>query len=303
MTLTHIWKSTTKKAWSLRYCPACVRADTEKYGEPYWHREHQLPLAMVCCVHHCRLQCAGESDPRLNEAFYPLGQERIADATAPERSWCETLSRVVSDYLTLPLEVGPTENHNNLAQALANKGYGIVRSGRGLSLDANRIYRDLTTKYGASLVQETFGAEISAFVLNRIVKWNLTSPERYIILQDFADLPAETVFSLEPIADNIYTQLKELAATGITYGKQALAEQLGLKPFQLDALAHKYGIEPFWERNGVSVEKKADMIKLYLTIEERQKIHQAAQELGFRYDGHFVKFCVEEALKKGCHPT
>lgn len=150
VTLTHIWKSTTKKAWSLRYCPACVRADTEKYGEPYWHREHQLPLAMVCCVHHCRLQCAGESDPRLNEAFYPLGQERIADATAPERSWCETLSRVVSDYLTLPLEVGPTENHNNLAQALANKGYGIVRSGRGLSLDANRIYRDLTTKYGAS---------------------------------------------------------------------------------------------------------------------------------------------------------
>lgn len=139
--------------------------------------------------------------------------------------------------------------------------------------------------------------------MNRIVKWNLTSPERYIILQDFADLPAETVFSLEPIADNIYTQLKELAATGITYGKQALAEQLGLKPFQLDALAHKYGIEPFWERNGVSVEKKADMIKLYLTIEERQKIHQAAQELGFRYDGHFVKFCVEEALKKGCHPT
>lgn len=297
VSLTHIWKATTKKAWSLRYCPACVRADMEKYGEAYWHREHQLPLAMVCCVHNCRLQCAGEPDPRLNEAFYPLSQERIADVAPPEKSWCETLSRAVSNYLTLPLEAGPTADHNNLAQALMNKGYGIIQSSQGLSLDAPRLYQDLTEKYGLGLIKETFGNEVSAFVLNRIVKWNLTSPERYIILQDFAGLSTETVFSTKSIEDRLYARLKELAATGVIYGKQALAEQLGLKSFQIDRLARKYGIAPFWERNGAFAEKKGDMIKLYLTTEERRAIHKAAQELGFRYDGHFVKYCVEKALQ------
>lgn len=297
VTLTHIWKSTTKKVWSLRYCPICAKADMEKYGEPYWHREHQLPLAMVCCTHHCLLQCVGEPDPRLNETFYPLCQERIADVAAPEQSWCETLSRAISNYLIFPLEVGPTPNHNNLAQTLANKGYSIVRGNQGLSLDAPRLYRDLTAKYGSALIKETFGDEVSAFVLNRITKWNLTSPERYIILQDFAGLSTETVFSTKSIEDQLYARLKELAATGVIYGKQALAEQLGLKSFQIDTLARKYGIAPFWERNGAFAEKKGDMIKLYLTAEERRAIHKAAQELGFRYDGHFVKYCVEKALQ------
>lgn len=298
VSLTHIWKATTKKAWSLRYCPACVRADMEKYGEAYWHREHQLSLAMTCCVHHCRLQCAREPDPRLNEAFYPLSQERIADAVVPEYPWCETLSRAVIDYLTLPLEVGPTADHNNLALALANKGYGIIRSSQSLSFDANRIYWDLIAKYGSALIQETYGAEVSAFVLNRITKWNLTSPERYIILQDFAGLSTETVFSVDPIEDSMYTQLKELAATGVTYGKQALAEELGLKPFQLDILAKRYEIKPFWEQNKPAPEKRADMIKIYLTSKEHQEIHQTAKKLGFRYDNHFVKYCIAQTLEK-----
>ena len=59
-----------------------------------------------------------------------------------------------------------------------------------------------------------------------------------------------------------------------------------------------YQIKTFWEQNKIATEKKVDMIKLYLTPEERQKIHQAAQKLGFRYDNHFVKFCIEQTLKK-----
>lgn len=298
VTLTHIWKSTTKKTWALRFCPVCVQEDTKKYGEPYWHREHQLPLSTVCCTHHCQLQAAGESDPRLNETFSPLSMERIRDAAEPQKLWCETLSTSVSEYLNLPLEIGPTADHNNLAQTLANKGYGIIKSGGVLSLDAQRLYRDLTIKYGTALIQEIFGSEISAFVLNRVVKWNLTSPERYILLQDFVNLPTTTMFSATPVEDWLYRRLKDLEKTGTIYGKKALAEKLGLKPFQLDALAKRYQIKLFWEQNKRAAEKKVDMIKLYLTPEERQKIHQAAQKLGFRYDNHFVKFCIEQTLKK-----
>lgn len=39
----------------LRYCPMCVKEDKENYGEPYWHRTHQLPSVNICPKHYCYL--------------------------------------------------------------------------------------------------------------------------------------------------------------------------------------------------------------------------------------------------------
>jgi uncharacterized protein YerC len=38
-----------------RWCPMCLIDDCAKYGEPYWHRSHQLPNIFVCWQHHCAL--------------------------------------------------------------------------------------------------------------------------------------------------------------------------------------------------------------------------------------------------------
>jgi len=35
----------------LRYCDRCVEYDTKTYGEPYWHRVHQLPGVFFCPIH------------------------------------------------------------------------------------------------------------------------------------------------------------------------------------------------------------------------------------------------------------
>lgn len=37
------------------FCPVCVSVDYEEYGEPYWHRAHQLPNVTVCHKHYCKL--------------------------------------------------------------------------------------------------------------------------------------------------------------------------------------------------------------------------------------------------------
>lgn len=29
----------------------CLIEDTQKYGEPYWHRMHQIPGVLVCPTH------------------------------------------------------------------------------------------------------------------------------------------------------------------------------------------------------------------------------------------------------------
>lgn len=36
----------------LRFCPLCLRADEHNYGEPYWHRSHQVPGVPACHLHH-----------------------------------------------------------------------------------------------------------------------------------------------------------------------------------------------------------------------------------------------------------
>jgi hypothetical protein len=38
-----------------RWCAMCLIADCAKYGEPYWHRSHQLPNIFVCWKHYCVL--------------------------------------------------------------------------------------------------------------------------------------------------------------------------------------------------------------------------------------------------------
>lgn len=41
-----------------RYCPACLCDDMKEYGEPYLHRQHQLPVASICTRHGVVLQLA-----------------------------------------------------------------------------------------------------------------------------------------------------------------------------------------------------------------------------------------------------
>ena len=36
---------------SLKFCPQCIVEDERKYGEAYWHRQHQIPGILVCLKH------------------------------------------------------------------------------------------------------------------------------------------------------------------------------------------------------------------------------------------------------------
>lgn len=40
----------------LKYCPLCMAEDRKRYGEAYWHRQHQLRSLRVCVKHKCRLE-------------------------------------------------------------------------------------------------------------------------------------------------------------------------------------------------------------------------------------------------------
>jgi hypothetical protein len=39
-----------------RYCPGCVVADRDQYGEAYWHRVHHIPCINLCAIHRSYLK-------------------------------------------------------------------------------------------------------------------------------------------------------------------------------------------------------------------------------------------------------
>lgn len=39
-----------------RFCPICLREDIENFGEPYWHRIHQIVGLLICPIHQVWLQ-------------------------------------------------------------------------------------------------------------------------------------------------------------------------------------------------------------------------------------------------------
>ncbi|NQX71812.1 TniQ family protein [Paenibacillus alba] len=48
--------SAIKSPLQLRFCNSCIMDDTRQYGEPYWHRIHQVPGIYICSKHQEFLQ-------------------------------------------------------------------------------------------------------------------------------------------------------------------------------------------------------------------------------------------------------
>ncbi|HKQ04867.1 MAG TPA: TnsD family transposase [Blastocatellia bacterium] len=71
-----IMASSVKPTGYLKFCPECLQADEEAYGEPYWHRLHQVPGVLVCpkhftSIYNSSVRTFGED----RHEFYPATQE------------------------------------------------------------------------------------------------------------------------------------------------------------------------------------------------------------------------------------
>lgn len=64
----------------MRYCPACYQEDLQLYGEPYWHRSHQLPDMQICTKHRCWLvdTDVAYNSTRQQELFFSNSHKKSA---------------------------------------------------------------------------------------------------------------------------------------------------------------------------------------------------------------------------------
>lgn len=74
-------------------------------------------------------------------------------------------------------------------------------------------------------------------------------------------------------------------------------EQLGITASQLNILAQKYRIKPFWRRVG-GEQTEQHKFSVILDDEEYLLYQIAKNASGFRFDRHFIKHCLIEYIKK-----
>lgn len=270
--LTSIELTTPDGRQGLKWCPVCRQEDTTAYGEPYWHRAHQIPLLSLCPNHGCRLMLYEVPFSRLSELFLPLCGIPNAPPQYDCQPWEKPLSSILYSFLVLPFETGPLP-YNNLELTLNAKGFGIKAMRGNNTLDAQKVWTACIDLYGSAISGQYF-PKPSPAVLYRICHWKLTSPERYALLTVLAGLTAEELFGPElSLSHPILEKLRQYQRQGIAYRKDALAQAVGISPSQLDTLVREYGIQPFWKQCGSA---RTESIRITLSPKEKQHILDAA---------------------------
>lgn len=258
----------------LKYCPTCYLLDTAEYGEPFWHRVHQIPLLPICPMHQVPLVVVPVKFTRLSEMFLPLVSVRYQEAEHVEKApWMEPLTDMLTALLCR--DYAPTVGYNNLHTALINAGYGVDKISKYQTLSVEKIQEAARAYYGNQIYEQYF-ASLSSAVLSRLISWHLSSPERYALIAVMVGLDADTLLGPAlDVTDPLLERLLHYKNTGIIYGKNDLAAKMGIQPGQLDSLAAKYHIEPFWRQIR---QDRNRCIRLLLTEEEYKEIQKAAKK-------------------------
>ena len=177
-----IYQSSSMDARRMRYCPQCFDEDIAAYGEPYWHRLHQIPG-----LPDCHLLPTPDTTP-----------------TAAQK----TFAALMQDALTAPYDFCDGGGYRAIIKrALRNRGYASVTGGR---IYAARIAEAVNVFYGNAFEsvdsKEVYGVASN----NRTV-----SVRKILQLACFLNLSLSDLLTPPP-EDNTLAEIREMYQQGIS---------------------------------------------------------------------------------------
>lgn len=190
----------------LRYCPLCLKVDKELYGEPYWHRIHQVPGVRVCPDHQVWLVESNVpySVSQNNRALIALDSEQVKgfhEISASVEHYSHYLAISQSVHWLLKNEVpilGLQELTNRYKSILQLRGFAN-QNGRVKQRELAEAFLDF---YGCNLLEENNSMIEPCAIKNwlRKIIWDckqITHPLRHIIFIRFLGLTLENLFRNE----------------------------------------------------------------------------------------------------------
>lgn len=192
---------------SLRFCPTCVIEEEASYGEPYWHRSHQVPGVYVCHCHgdflkDSKIVVASQVNKhRFISAYY--GTRIPIDREAPSGASGEHLHSIASmafGLLNNTFEIlGLKGLHLRYIKLLREQGLASVSGSvpqRDLVSQFSVFYDDdFLVKIGSSL-----NLSIKDNWLNELVRIprKASHPLRHLLLIRFLGISLDDFFNSSP---------------------------------------------------------------------------------------------------------
>ena len=290
------------KPRSLRYCPICLQEDTQTYGEPYWHREHQIGLMPLCPRHRCRLLDKPIPNTRpLGAQYLPLDRQDGATPDYGALDYESALTDALCTYLTMPYDLSPNREADNLARAMENAGLLNEDSIRKQAFDVDKLHTALTDKYGAELVKHYFGDHITKAHALRLRHYMIYSAEEYALLTVMLGQGPEVLFSQEQIPLTLETRMRELAASHVIRDKASIAKLLGIRADRLLPYTRRFGIAPFWPKSGAvkeEQERQTYTVTIHLSQTDRAELDAFMSEQGMGAYSHALRYFLDTGLRR-----
>ena len=223
----------------LRYCPICAREDAEKFGETYWHAEHQTWIMSLCPIHGCRLvESSCRTTMSLSRQLI-LIPDRLPEPDFKANETEKALTALLHQWYRMPLEANPRIGAtDNLGRAVENAGFLSPGNVKRVAWDAGRLYAALTDRFGSDVVAEVFGRNITTAHARRLRLGEIACTEEYALLSVLLGLEANVLFSQDQLPLDIQQRMRALSMSGRPCTKRNVADLLGIRIVYIHSQRH-----------------------------------------------------------------
>lgn len=250
-----------------RFCPECFKEDVERFGEPYWHRSHQITGVFVCSKHKMPLYNSTELIRAGNRQRY-IGASHGNCIVEKEISYSNDLMKKMlwmaeDAEILLNNQFGfkePEWFRNQFRVKLVEKGYARMNN----YIHQKKLKQDFVDFYGheyLQLVQSPVLNNSGGWLSDMVRKNNRTTyAVRYLLLARFLGISVTDLFNTklgfnDEDENNIDAyqvlwdqRLIELAQSGLSI--RDIADILKASTKTIRKAIDRLGIEPFWKYNG-----------------------------------------------------
>lgn len=226
----------------LRYCPLCVKADRDKFGETFWHRNHQITGINVCPIHRCYLKnsevvISAKASPILHHAEGIIPQKDNVEMVGNGIE-CEVSKYVVAVF-QLDLDM---DSDVNIGEFLHSRIIGTKYcSARGKKRYMELLHKDFMSYYERLSenritelwqLQKIFTNDRSNFVEVCLLAYFLKVQVDDLVNMKVPDVPLDEIFDAE---------IKRLHDKGLKYPE--IAKRMGMSYDSVKTIGNgRYGI-------------------------------------------------------------
>lgn len=225
----------------LRYCPLCVQADRQMYGEAYWHRIHQMTGINICPIHKCFLcNSAMAMDTKTSPIFFDA-DSNISNCLEIQYSDNE-LECSLAEYMAAVFRADIDMNsYVTIGKYLHYRMAGTkYLSHRGQHRNISVLHDDFVDYYKS--LQDNWFTEL--WQIQKVMTNDRVNFYEICLLGMFLNiLPDELTHPVLPkksVAENYDERIFELHKKGLNY--QQIADMLGGSYHTIKAIGEKrYG--------------------------------------------------------------